>query len=367
MPNAIVALTDRLDLLRFCRQNPVFNMTVLGLGDLPRLRTLARRILLIDIDLEDPDKLLALKPVTDATPAALRLILVDRGDHQQEIQARGLGATAVLPRPLQAKDLLALGIKPTRELAPAPAEGLPHPAGARPPRGVADRPEMPSIQAGADLLVSLFAAREPGDFVDMQVVDNVGDQVVAAVSGVGLDRWLTTVRAYHTGTFQHCLLVTGVTAAFGRFLGFGQADLRLSTAAALLHDIGKARIPLEILNKPRRLSDEEFEVMKRHPVIGYDMLVGQPRVPPAVLDGVRHHHEYLDGSGYPDGLASGAIADLTRMLTVVDIYSALIEKRAYKKPRPPSEAMAIIEKLAGEGKIDRALAAALGAMVAGEA
>ena len=63
----------RLDLLRFCRQNPVFNVTVLGLGDLPRIRSLARRILLIDVDLEDPAKLLALKPVTDATPAALRL------------------------------------------------------------------------------------------------------------------------------------------------------------------------------------------------------------------------------------------------------------------------------------------------------
>ena len=95
--------------------------------------------------------------------------------------------------------------------------------------------------------------------------------------------------------------------------------------AATLHDIGKARIPLAILDKPARLDPGEEEIMRSHPVIGYELLKGLAGITPEILDGVRHHHEYLDGSGYPDGLTAPKISDLVRLLTISDIFAALIE------------------------------------------
>src|SRR5450759_928337 len=100
--------------------------------------------------------------------------------------------------------------------------------------------------------------------------------------------------------------------------------------AATLHDIGKARIPLSILDKPGRLDPGEEDIMRRHPVIGYDLLKDISGISPEILDGVRHHHEYLDGSGYPDALMAPEISDPLRLLTISDIFAALIESRPYR-------------------------------------
>lgn len=355
----IIAVTDRLDLLRLRDGHPGLAMSVVPLADLARVTATADAVVIIDVDLTDPAKLRPLREHAVLRQAAARLVLVDRGMYAQEVQAKGLGASRILPRPLLPRHLFYLQDGSSADMTVPPDEASEPDAPPRPEPGT----ERASIQAGADLLVSLFAGRGARTLVDMALINQVGNQVIAAVASVGLDRWLTTVRAHHAGTFQHCLLVTGTAAAFGRFLGLPKPDLRVLVATALLHDIGKAAIPLEILNKPRRLTDEEFRLIKQHPVIGYDMLVGQPEVPRPALLGVRHHHEYLDGSGYPDGLSGAEIGDMTRMLTVVDIYAALIEKRAYKKPRAPAEAMATLRDAADGGRIDRALTAAMGAMV----
>jgi HD-GYP domain-containing protein (c-di-GMP phosphodiesterase class II) len=93
--------------------------------------------------------------------------------------------------------------------------------------------------------------------------------------------------------------------------------------------------------------------MKRHPVIGYELLKAQPEISPEILDGVKHHHEYLDGSGYPDALTAPQISDLVRLLTISDIYAALIESRPY---RPPMSGQAAYEILDGmDGKLERSL------------
>jgi HD-GYP domain-containing protein (c-di-GMP phosphodiesterase class II) len=123
--------------------------------------------------------------------------------------------------------------------------------------------------------------------------------------------------------------------------------------AATLHDIGKARIPLSILDKPGRLDPDEEEIIRRHPVIGHDLLKGMSGITPEILDGVRHHHEYLDGSGYPDGLKGGQISDLVRLLTISDIFAALIEARPYRAPMPRPDAYEILRGM--EGKLEGAL------------
>jgi HD-GYP domain-containing protein (c-di-GMP phosphodiesterase class II) len=123
--------------------------------------------------------------------------------------------------------------------------------------------------------------------------------------------------------------------------------------AGLLHDTGKVMIPVEILEAPRRLDEEEMSAVRRHPALGHQALQAADGLHPEMLDMVLHHHEYLDGSGYPDGLAGREISDLTRIVTIADIFSALIELRPY---RPPMSGHAAYQHLDDMGdKLDRDL------------
>jgi putative nucleotidyltransferase with HDIG domain len=128
------------------------------------------------------------------------------------------------------------------------------------------------------------------------------------------------------------LIVTAVAVAFGRHLGFRKIDQQRLATAGLLHDIGKAKIPIHILEKPTQLSEDETDVMRAHPAIGYQTLRQEPRMDAEMLDMVLHHHEYLDGSGYPHGLSGHELSDLVRTITIADVYGALIERRPYKPP-----------------------------------
>jgi HD-GYP domain-containing protein (c-di-GMP phosphodiesterase class II) len=116
----------------------------------------------------------------------------------------------------------------------------------------------------------------------------------------------------------------------------------------MFHDIGKAIIPLAILDKQGRLDPRERAVIETHPAAGYDVLNGTSGISPEVLDAVRHYHEYLDGSGYPDALCAENIADIVRMLTISDIFAALIEERRYKPRMPREQAYEIICGMQGK-------------------
>ena len=127
-----------------------------------------------------------------------------------------------------------------------------------------------------------------------------------------------------------------------------RADIERLYSAAMFHDIGKARIPLAILDKPGRLDDRERALIETHPAAGYDVLTGTTEITPEILDAVRHHHEYLDGSGYPDGLCADSIADIVRILTISDIFAALIEARTYKLTMPRATAYEILMGMKGK-------------------
>ena len=148
-------------------------------------------------------------------------------------------------------------------------------------------------------------------------------------------------------------MVTGVAVGFAMDIGFASPDVKRLGIAATLHDIGKAHIPRSVLDKPGALDPGEEEIMRRHPVIGYELLKDTPGISPEVLDGVRHHHEYLDGSGYPDGLTAPEISDLVRLLTIADIFAALIEKRPYRPTISRQNAYKILCGM--DGKLERPL------------
>ncbi len=159
--------------------------------------------------------------------------------------------------------------------------------------------------------------------------------------------WIDLIQNYHDGTAQHCSLVSGYTLAFARVLGAGDQQTGRLFDAAFFHDVGKALIPLEILDKPGRLDPGEWDIMQRHVLHSYDILSRDEHTSGEIARVARDHHEYLDGSGYPNGIAARQIDDITRIITICDIFAALTEKRAYKPPKPFDEAYSILKSMAG--------------------
>jgi putative nucleotidyltransferase with HDIG domain len=199
----------------------------------------------------------------------------------------------------------------------------------------------------------MFSAIRAGKAIKLSDAENATSQIINSIAQNGLSAWLDDVRRYHEGTFQHCLLVTGVAVGFALDIGFASLDVKRLGIAATLHDIGKAHIPISILDKPGHLDPSEEEIMRRHPVIGYELLKDIPGISPELLDGVRHHHEYLDGSGYPDALMAPQISDLVRLLTIADIFAALIESRPYRPTMSRQNAYKILCGM--DGKLERSL------------
>jgi putative nucleotidyltransferase with HDIG domain len=147
-------------------------------------------------------------------------------------------------------------------------------------------------------------------------------------------------------TQRHSNRVTGLSLLIGRKLGISTEELDILNVAGRLHDIGKIGIRDEILLKPGRLTEEEFETIKKHPVIGAD-IVGQLGLWDREQEIIRCHHERFDGSGYPDGLRAEAIPLLSRILFVADTYDAMASDRAYRKRVPEPRILETIERGAG--------------------
>jgi len=140
-------------------------------------------------------------------------------------------------------------------------------------------------------------------------------------------------------TYLHSIAVCALMIALGRQLGLEGDALKEAGMAGLLHDIGKIMTPDEVLNKPGCLSDEEFEIMKAHPRSGWEILRNSPNVSEVVRDVCLHHHERLDGTGYPERLSAESISLFARMGAVCDVYDAITSERCYKKAWEPVEAI----------------------------
>src|ERR1700691_2460413 len=154
------------------------------------------------------------------------------------------------------------------------------------------------------------------------------------------------IEAKDQGTHRHLLRVRVYVAELGKLMGLDQPVMQALLIASFLHDIGKLAVPEHIINKPGKLTREEFEKMKIHPVVGADILE-RVRFPYPVVPIVRSHHESWDGSGYPDGLKGEEIPIGARLLTAVDCFDALASERPYRKALLLGEAMAFVKSRAG--------------------
>ncbi len=154
------------------------------------------------------------------------------------------------------------------------------------------------------------------------------------------------IEAKDQNTHDHLIRVRLYVSEIGKSFGLEELEMKALLTAAYLHDIGKLAVPEHIINKPGKLTQEEFEKMKIHPVVGADILE-RVRFPYPVVPIVRSHHEAWDGSGYPDGLKGEEIPIGARILTVIDCFDALASDRPYRKAMPLADAMALVRKNAG--------------------
>ncbi|MHA1152651.1 MAG: HD domain-containing phosphohydrolase [Alphaproteobacteria bacterium] len=169
----------------------------------------------------------------------------------------------------------------------------------------------------------------------------------------GLDSWIEALDDHHNYSFRHSMFVCGSLTYFANAIGIGGAELDQLTVGGLLHDIGKSQVPLEVLDKPGKLDAGEWKIMKMHPEHSRTILLREQGLGRDTIAMAVHHHEKLDGTGYPDGLSGAEINDHVRLMAIADVYSALIDKRSYKEAMSHEAALDMMLKF--EGHLDMGL------------
>ncbi|MFO1390562.1 HD-GYP domain-containing protein [Cellvibrio sp.] len=161
--------------------------------------------------------------------------------------------------------------------------------------------------------------------------------------------WMSKIREQDEYTAEHCLNVCILAMVFGRHLGLSETEIVRLGLCGLLHDVGKMKMPSEILNKPAKLSVEEFNIIKAHTLSGYNLLKNSAQlIPPVVAETAKSHHEQMDGSGYPAGIMAGNLDAMVRMISLVDAYDAMTSNRCYSKGKSNTEALKLIYEQKGK-------------------
>ncbi len=298
--------------------------------------------IVVDINLRSAEsvQLVRNKLRAEAYRPLPRLFVLADALHHGSMQAWALGATDTIARPFNAEGILARirSAFPDNDGYDTTNRGQALNAG---------------VAAAHAVMVKIFNKLPVGIPLTLEDIEQAERKILKAIKHSSLREWLTTVGCHHTDSYRHCLFVTGFAVAFAQHLGMRGDDQRRLARAALLHDVGKAFVPVAVLDKPGALTVEEMAVIREHPRLGYAALAAQGGFPPAMLDVILHHHEFLDGTGYPDGLSGNQISDIVRLTTIVDIHAALVEKRAYRLPFTHAKAFEVMGQMGG--KLDQHL------------
>lgn len=172
----------------------------------------------------------------------------------------------------------------------------------------------------------------------MDSVINMADEKMDLI------RSMNQIRSSDEYLYTHSMNVAMLSMLIGKWLKYEDKKLQALVQAALLHDIGKIKVPLEILNKPGKLTDAEYEEMKKHSEYGYRMLEEKGNISMDICLAVLMHHEREDGSGYPIGAKSNRIHDFAKIIAVADIYDAMTSERVYKERESPFEVFELMEE-----------------------
>lgn len=177
----------------------------------------------------------------------------------------------------------------------------------------------------------------------LEATNNISGELVKAITAnkaVAID--INLIKVSDEYTFKHSVDVATMAMVIGQNYGLNKEELRDIGVSGLLHDLGKSKIPLEVLNKPGKLDDKEFELMKQHSLFGYKILKEKNQFNDAILMGVLQHHEKMSGKGYPLGTPESGIHKYAKIISVADVYDALVTERPYKKAFQKREAVEMI-------------------------
>jgi putative nucleotidyltransferase with HDIG domain len=263
---------------------------------------------------------------------------------------RASGVPAVWIDVSKGSDVVAIEVQAPTPAAPAmPA---PPPAAVPAPRACLEE----EIDRAAQVLgrakvaiTALFGEARLGKAVDSEVCLPIVDEVTASLArNPSAFVSLARLKDKDDYTYMHSVAVCGLMVSLARQLGLSDAMVREAGLAGLLHDVGKMQMPMDVLNKPGALTDAEFDVMRGHPERGFDLLKDGAKVPASALDVCLHHHEKIDGSGYPHRLAGDQISRFARMGAVCDVYDAITSVRPYKKPWDPAGSLQRMSQWKGQ-------------------
>ncbi|MCW8827320.1 MAG: HD-GYP domain-containing protein [Gammaproteobacteria bacterium] len=187
------------------------------------------------------------------------------------------------------------------------------------------------------IMQNLMEGMRFGKEIEVNSVREISDQMVeSAFRNKDALISLSRIKDKDHYTYMHSVSVSGLMITFGRTMGFDKQRIRDIAIGGLLHDIGKMETPDKILNKPGKLTDHEFDIMRSHVVYSRELLQDQTGITQDALDVAAQHHERVDGSGYPLGLKGDEISEVGQMSTIVDVYDALTSVRVYKNAWEPN-------------------------------
>jgi len=196
------------------------------------------------------------------------------------------------------------------------------------------------VAKGKEAVISMFQEARMGKAIEAEAAAPLVEEISNSVMrNPGALISLARLKTADDYTFMHSVAVCALMIALARQLGLDEQQTRDAGMAGLLHDLGKAMIPLEILNKPGKLTDEEFDLVKTHPAEGYKLLLEGSGISEMTKDVCLHHHEKIDGSGYPKGLNGETMSLFAKMGAVCDVYDAVTSNRPYKAGWDPAESI----------------------------
>jgi HD-GYP domain-containing protein (c-di-GMP phosphodiesterase class II) len=297
-------------------------------------------VVIVDFLAARPADMRALKALNETSECRM-IALVDLQNRAQVMQVRELGIYHLIDRNLSIGAILAelrdkLGDYGQPALSDDVSEAM-----------------KATIRLTCTSLNELGAAALTGSALPAKALLRSAREIFSAIEAEGIGAWISAVQQHHSHTFCHTMMVTGHTLRFSEIVGLPERDRTLMGFGALVHDLGKIKIPLSILDKPGSLTEEERKLVNLHPAFGKQILQSCGDIPKDIYEIAVSHHEFIDGTGYPVGLKDEEISHRVRMVTICDIYSALTEQRAYKDSYSPRQAFAIMAEMGG--KLDRQL------------
>lgn len=306
--------------------------------DALEIETIKTKLFVLALNMLDPDDIALVKRVKNRVGDNIpSIFIINMGNRLERVEAETLGARHLVDTNESMEDLSAASIR-VLMTSNGQVKGS---------KGEAEE----AFGLMSETMDQLGNSIKKGDQLSTEAVHMCTDSVIECVGRHGVNDLLGAIRQHHSFTYRHSMIVTIFASSMAQHYNMRNEDVERVTVGALLHDVGKYVVSPKILDKPSRLSESEESIMRRHPVDGAMLLRNSGNFTDEIIEIARHHHEMLDGSGYPDGLSGRGVSDIVRLMTVVDIFSALIEARTYKESLPAEEAYDVLVSMGN--KIDQ--------------